>query len=114
MFCRSPFKRCYRLHWSGKQTGEGGMTILESRANELVRIRLDFLKPLKATNTGEFTFQPDGSRTYITWNMFGKNNFTAKAMGLFLDCDRMVGSQFDVGLANMKEIVEVQPAASAV
>jgi hypothetical protein len=101
-----------KLHWAGnKQVGEGRMEIIESRPSELVRLRLDFLKPFKATNTAEFTFKPEGGQTNVTWSMFGRNNFMFKAMGLFMNCDKMVGGQFEQGLANMKRVVEQSPAA---
>ena len=82
------------------------MTILESRSNELIRIKLQFLKPFKATNTAEFTFKPEGNQTVMTWSMFGKNNFMAKAFGLFVNCDKLVGGDFEKGLASLKSIAE--------
>lgn len=93
--------------WAGNnEVGEGRMIITESRPNELIQINLAFLKPFKATNTAEFTFKPEGDRTMVTWSMFGKNNFISKAVGLFMDCDKMVGGQFEQGLAQMKSIAE--------
>ena len=93
--------------WAGNnKVGEGSMTITESRPNELVRFRLEFLKPFKGTSTAEFTFKPEGSQTVVTWSMSGKNNFMAKAVGLFMDCDKMIGSQFERGLADLKSVAE--------
>jgi hypothetical protein len=92
--------------WAGNaKIGEGRMTITESRATELVRFRLEFLKPFKGTNTAEFTFKPQGGKTLVTWSMEGKNNFISKAFGLFVNCDKMIGSQFEKGLADMNSIV---------
>jgi len=81
------------------------MTVTESRPDELVRFRLDFLRPFKATNTAEFTFKSQGGQTVVTWSMSGKCNFISKAMGLFLNCDKMVGSQFEKGLAQLNAAV---------
>lgn len=93
--------------WAGnKQVGEGSMTITESRPHELIRFRLDFLKPFAGTNTAEFTFTPEDGRTVVAWTMSGKSNFLFKAIGLFMNCEKMVGGQFDQGLANLKAIVE--------
>ncbi len=93
--------------WAGnKKVGEGSMTITESRAPELVRIRLVFLKPFSASNETEFTFVPEGNQTVVTWAMSGKNNFMAKAVHLVMDMDKMVGGDFDKGLAQMKTLVE--------
>jgi hypothetical protein len=97
------------FHWAGnKEVGEGRMTITESRPNELVRFRLDFLKPFAATNTAEFAFKPSGNQTVVTWSMSGERNFFFKAFGLFVNCDKMIGSDFEKGLANMKAIAETR------
>src|SRR5437660_8487692 len=96
--------------WSGNnEVGEGRMTITESRPSDLIRIKLEFLKPFAATNTAEFTFKPEGNQTAVTWSMFGKNNFMAKAIHLFMNMDKMVGGQFEQGLAAMKSVAETAP-----
>ncbi len=82
------------------------MTITESRPSELVQLRLEFMKPFKATNTAAFTFKPEGDQTVVAWSMAGRNNFMAKAIGLFINCDKMVGGQFETGLANLKSVTE--------
>ena len=93
--------------WVGnKKVGEGRMTILESRPNEMIRIKLEFLKPFKATNTTDFTFKADGNQTAVRWSMTGKNNFFFKAFGLLMSMDKMVGKDFEKGLAQMKSVTE--------
>jgi hypothetical protein len=93
--------------WVGnKDVGEGRATITESRPNELVRIQLEFLKPFAATNIAEFSLAPSGDQTSITWSMTGTNNFMFKAVCLFMNMDKMVGSQFEQGLAQMKSLLE--------
>ena len=93
--------------WQGnKDVGEGRMTITESKPAELVRIRLEFFKPMTAVNDTVFRFQPSGDSTAVTWTMTGRNNFVAKAICLFVDMDKMVGGMFDQGLTQMKTIVE--------
>ena len=95
------------MAWAGnKNVGEGRMTIIESRPNELVRFKLEFFKPFRAVNTAEFTFKPQGGETTVTWSMFGANNFMAKAVNLVINCDKMVGGQFEQGFANLKEVLE--------
>jgi uncharacterized protein YndB with AHSA1/START domain len=89
--------------WVGnKQVGEGRMTILESHPNNLIRFKLEFLKPFAATHTAEFTFEPEGDRTRVTWNMFGEKNFLSKAIGLFLNMEKMIGNNFEQGLGQME------------
>jgi uncharacterized protein YndB with AHSA1/START domain len=93
--------------WTGnKEVGEGRMTITESRPSELIRVKLEFFKPFAATNTAEFTFKPEGNQTVVTWSMYGDKNFMAKAAHLFMNMDKMLGDQFDKGLASMKSVVE--------
>ena len=96
-----------KFSWAGnKKVGEGRMAILESRAGELIRIHLEFLKPFKATNTTEFVFKPQAGQTVVTWSMFGKNNYVSKAFSLFVNCDKMIGGDFEKGLANLRAVAE--------
>lgn len=89
--------------WTGNnQVGEGQMTVLESKPNELIRIKLDFLRPFKDTCITEFTFKPDGAQTDVSWAMSGERNFMAKAVCLFMNMDKMVGGDFEKGLAQLK------------
>lgn len=93
--------------WDGnKKVGAGRMTVTESQPPDRVQIHLEFLRPFKSTNTTEFTFKPEGKGTLVTWNMFGKNNFMPKAFGLFVNCDNMVGKDFEKGLASLTSLVE--------
>ena len=67
------------MSWAGnKDVGEGRMTITESRTNELIRIRLEFLKPFATVNLAEFTFKPAAETTTVTWSMTGTRNFFSK------------------------------------
>jgi len=98
------------FRWSGNnEVGEGNMTILESRPDDLIHIKLDFIRPFAGTNDTKFTFKPEGDQTAVTWSMAGKNNFITKAVGLCMNCEKMVGDQFEQGLTNMKSIVETGP-----
>ena len=93
--------------WEGnKKVGAGRMTITDSRTNDLVSMKLEFLKPFASTATTEFAFKPEGNQTSVTWSMFGENNFMAKAFCLFMDMDKMVGGDFERGLAQLKSLVE--------
>jgi hypothetical protein len=96
--------------WQGnKDVGEGRMTIVESRPDALIRIRLEFFKPFAATNSAHFTFTPEAGGTRVTWTMQGQNNFIGKAMGVVFDFDNMIGGDFEQGLAGIKQIVESGP-----
>jgi hypothetical protein len=93
--------------WVGtSKVGEGKMTIEESKPNELVRIKLEFIKPFESSSTTTFTFAPAGEGTLVKWKMEGHNNFMSKAFSMFMDMDKMVGGDFERGLASMKTVAE--------
>lgn len=93
--------------WDGNnKVGQGRMEILEAKTPEKITIQLDFFRPFKAHNTTEFQFQKTGSGTKVNWIMFGQNVFMGKVMGLFMDMDKMIGKDFEKGLASLKEVVE--------
>jgi Polyketide cyclase / dehydrase and lipid transport len=88
------------MSWAGNnKVGVGKLTITDSRPFE-------FEKPMKTVNTAEFSLQPSGEGTQVAWTMSGTNNFVGKAISLFMNCEKMVGGQFDQGLASMKSIAE--------
>ena len=93
--------------WEGnKDVGSGRMEITEATAPGKVVIRLEFLKPFQATNTAEFTLEAQRSTTMVNWAMYGKANFLSKLMCVFMSMDRMVGPDFEAGLANLKATVQ--------
>jgi uncharacterized protein YndB with AHSA1/START domain len=104
--------------WSGNtKVGAGRMTVTESRPAELIRIRLEFMRPFKCTNVAEFAFRPEGGGTVVTWSMSGEKIFFSKAFGLVMDMDKMVGGDFEKGLGQMKMLAEAaagRPRAASV
>ena len=95
--------------WSGNdQVGEGRMEIEESKANEFVRIKLEFIRPFASTSPTTFTFAPAAEGVTVTWKMDGTNNFMGKAFSLFVNMDAMLGKDFDNGLAAMGKIAETE------
>jgi uncharacterized protein YndB with AHSA1/START domain len=98
--------------WSGNdQVGEGRMTITDATPPSNVTIRLEFIKPFKATNITSFTWVPTPAGTKLTWAMDGHNDFFGKAFSMFMDMDKTIGGDFERGLASMKQIVESQKPA---
>ena len=96
--------------WVGNShAGEGRATIIDSRPSDLIRIQLDFVKPFAGTAFAEFAFKPEGDRTVVEWSLAGNNNFVSKAVHLFLNMDKMVGGQFEEGLAELKSVAEAAP-----
>ena len=95
------------MAWDGNgKVGTGKMTITASQPAEFIHLRLEFQKPMLATNTAEFTFRPAGNQTVVTWTMQGQCNLTGKIFGLFMNCEKMCGGQFEQGLASLKSLTE--------
>jgi hypothetical protein len=95
--------------WDGnKNIGAGSSTITESVPNQLVRMRMDWKRPMEGVATVDFTFKPEGDKTVVTWAMYGTNNFVGKMMSLFIDCDKMCGPQFEQGLADLGRLATEQ------
>jgi carbon monoxide dehydrogenase subunit G len=93
--------------WDGnKDVGQGRMEIAESVPPSKVAIKLDFLKPFEAHNMVEFTLEPEGDGTNVTWAMQGDSPYFAKIMQVFVSMDRMVGKDFEAGLTNLKAAAE--------
>jgi uncharacterized protein YndB with AHSA1/START domain len=93
--------------WDGNnQVGKGRMEIIEATPPSKIVIKLDFMKPFEAHNTAEFTMQPAGDATNVTWAMHGPNLFVGKVMSIFIDMDDMIGKDFEAGLANLKTLAE--------
>jgi hypothetical protein len=95
--------------WEGNSdVGSGRMTITESRPAELINIRLEFFKPMPGVCPTEFTFRPEGGATTVTWTMSGTNNYLSKIVCLFMNMDKMIGGDFEKGLAGLKRIAEAK------
>jgi uncharacterized protein YndB with AHSA1/START domain len=90
------------FEWQGNsKAGTGRMEITESSAPHRVVIKLDMAKPFEAHNIVEFTLVPRGEQTDVTWAMSGPNPYFGKVMGLFGIMDRLLGKEFETGLANL-------------
>ena len=92
--------------WEGQKTGAGAMTIAQSQEPTSVRLDLDFLKPFKASNVVEFSFQPQGRDTLVSWTMTGKDTLVTKIFCLVCNRDKMCSEMFDQGLAKLKGVCE--------
>jgi uncharacterized protein YndB with AHSA1/START domain len=93
--------------WDGdKNVGMGRIEITEVSPNARLVFNLDMLKPFQAHNKGEFTLQPQGNATIVTWAMYGHTPYLAKILHVFCNMDRMVGGDFEKGLADLKAVSE--------
>lgn len=93
--------------WDGdKNVGRGRMEITESSPPSKVALNLNMIKPFEAHNVVEFTLEPQGDATRVTWAMNGRTPYIAKIVHVFMNVDRMVGDDFETGLANLKTLAE--------
>lgn len=93
--------------WEGnKKVGKGRMEILEAVPPVRLVIKLDFFVPWEAHNTTEFTLTSSGDSTDVVWAMTGASPFMMRVMGVVMSMDKMVGRDFDAGLANLKRAAE--------
>jgi len=98
--------------WDGnREVGAGRIAIIDATAPTRVVLELEMIRPMAAHNQVEFTLQPQGGATTVTWTMQGKQPYMAKVMSTFIDCDKMVGGMFEEGLAKLKAMAETQVAA---
>jgi Polyketide cyclase / dehydrase and lipid transport len=93
-------------NWKGEKTGEGRMQITESVPAQRVSAKLDFTKPFEAHNLVDFTVQPQGNGSTVTWAMHGPMPYLNRVMTIFFDMDKTVGKDFEAGLANLKALAE--------
>ena len=96
--------------WSGNnEVGEGSTHLIESKPNEKIGMKLEFVRPFSGTSDVQFTFAPEGAGTKVTWAMQSKKPFIGKVMGMFMDCEKMCGDQFSEGLANLGKVATAAP-----
>ena len=93
--------------WVGnKKVGEGSMEITHSESAKSMQLDLHFLKPFQADNVTEFTLTPRGKQTNLKWEMRGAKPFMMRVLGAFFNMDKIVGSDFEKGLTNLRGVVE--------
>jgi hypothetical protein len=100
--------------WDGnRQVGAGRIAITDSAPPSKVVLLLEMFRPFKVANTVEFALEANGASTDVTWSMQGRQPYMAKLMSMFINCEKMVGGEFEQGLAKLKALAETQPAAVA-
>jgi uncharacterized protein YndB with AHSA1/START domain len=106
-FSGAPSGRGAVYDWEGNsKVGKGRMEITDVSAPRNVVIKLDFERPFRANNVSEFTLEPQGDSTDVTWSMRGGSAFMMKVMGVFMNMDNLIGRDFEAGLANLKATAE--------
>jgi carbon monoxide dehydrogenase subunit G len=103
----SPSGRGAVYEWDGNsQVGKGRIEITDSLPMSKITMKLDTISPFEAHNIVEFTLNPTGNSTQVTWAIDGRQPYIGKVMGLFMDCDKMIGQNFEAGLAGLKTLAE--------
>lgn len=97
-----------KMAFESDTQGSGELTILKLIPNQKADFNLHMVKPFEAENLIEYSLAPEGVGTKFTWTMSGKMNFLAKAFSLFMDCEKMMGPEFEKGIASLKRLVEAQ------
>lgn len=93
--------------WNGnREIGQGRMEITESSPPSRLVMAMHFIRPFDAHNTVEFTLEPQGAGTFVTWAIYGPRPYCAKLMQLFFSVDKMIGREFETGLASLKALAE--------
>jgi uncharacterized protein YndB with AHSA1/START domain len=91
---------------SSGNAGKGRMTIVKSTPPRMISVQVDFVKPFEAHNINEFTLEPNGDFTTVTWTMHGTNLYLMRIMSIFKNMDSVVGKHFERGLGNLKAVAE--------
>ena len=93
--------------WDGNgEVGKGRIEIVDVNSPSKVAMKLDFKEPFEAHNMADFTLEPKGETTTVKWAMYGPQPFLGKIINVFIDCEKMVGKEFEAGLMNLKMIAE--------
>ncbi|MEU2041622.1 SRPBCC family protein [Nocardia niwae] len=99
-----------RYAWSGnRKAGAGSMEIIGSADRE-IGVRLEFLKPMKATNMVTFLLAPVETGTEVTWRMTGQQTGLMGVIGKFIPMDKFVGRDFEKGLARLQQAATTETA----
>ena len=97
-------------NWDGNQeVGAGRMALLAAQVPAKLTIQLDFIRPFEGHNSSDFSFVPQGDATLVTWVMNGPTPFVSKLMQVFFSMDKLIGKDFEAGLAKLKAVVERSP-----
>ena len=98
----------YDFRGSG-HNGEGSIEILGHKPTAEVTMQLNMRKPMKAQNLIVFSLTPAEDATEVTWLMQGRVPFVGKILHLLFSMDKLVGRDFESGLADLKTIAEQTP-----
>jgi hypothetical protein len=86
--------------------GTGEALVVDSVPNEYVKTKLTFVKPFQMEEMATLSVAPVEGGTKVSWNAVAEKPYLFRVVGLFMDCDKMVGGEFEKGLASLKTKLE--------
>ena len=93
--------------WEGNnKVGAGRMELTSADPRTGLSLNLDFFRPFKASNITDIAFTPERGGTRVNWAMHGPHPFVMRLMSIFVSMDKMVGKDFEKGLAQLKAVSE--------
>lgn len=90
------------------EAGSGRLEMLKIVPNQAVDIKLIMTQPMHVENLIQYSLIPEAEGTRFTWVMSGDGGFMSKLIGVLVDCEKMVGGQFEQGITNLKALVEAK------
>ena len=91
--------------WKSKSQGDGKMTFTAAEPGKRVAFEL-FFPDFGTTSMGTLDLAPAGAGTQVTWTMNGDMGSNPLYRWMALFGDKMVGGDFEAGLANLKALAE--------
>jgi len=95
-----------KSEWTGKEMGVGSSEVVESVPNQVVKTKLDYTKPFVMSQLAEITLTPTEGGTRVKWSVSGHSNYLFRLMSVFVNCDKMIGGEFEKGLNKLKSMAE--------
>lgn len=95
-------------NWKGKEMGVGNSLVVESIPNQVVKTKLEYTEPFAMSQLAEISLSPIAGGTKVIWSVSGNNNYFFRLMSVFMDCDKMIGGEFEKGLNKLKTLTETK------
>ena len=94
--------------WEGnKEVGAGEQEILKIDEGNRIDYALRFIKPFKSNADAFMIFEDAGNnQTKVQWGFKSKMAYPMNIILLFMSVDEMVGKDFQIGLDNLKKVIE--------
>ncbi len=91
--------------WKSASEGDGRMTFTEAEPGRRIAYEL-FFPDFGTTSTGALVLSPEGEGTKISWSIDGDLGGNPVSRWFALAMDKLVGKDFESGLANLKAVAE--------